>query len=116
MFQVGLPRDENFVIAASVLFEYETFPPCNNPVSIEFQLLVVLFNVALATCCNAPVAEIFSEIASNLLSGLIFSNNSPLTPTAVILPSLLRIAELICVDLTPYLIIGKNVPVLLALK
>jgi hypothetical protein len=30
-FQVGFPKAENFVIAASVLFEYLTAPACNKP-------------------------------------------------------------------------------------
>ena len=56
---------------------------------------VVLFKVALATCCKTPLAEIFNVTASTLLSGFTFNNKSALDPTAVILPSELLSAELI---------------------
>ena len=70
-FQIGLFIAENFVIAASVLFEYVTFPPCNSPVLIELQFLVVLFKVALPTTCNTPDEETFIVMASNLLKAFV---------------------------------------------
>ena len=63
---------------------------------------------------NTPDDEIFSVTASTLLSGLTFNSNSPLDPTAVMLPSLLLIAEFIWVDFNPNFVIGANTPALLA--
>ena len=111
-FQTGLFRAENLVIAASCLFEYKTRPACNRPESIEFQLLVVFFKVARATCCSEPELDIFKVIASNLLIGLTFNSSSPLAPTAGRPPSAFNIASLIWVFLDPILIIGENAPVL----
>jgi hypothetical protein len=93
VFQVGLLNAEYLVIAASVLFEYLTIPPCSNPVPIEFQLRDVFLSTARATTCSLPVADTFNVMASLLVTALDFKSRSLLRPTTVKLPSEFGIAS-----------------------